>query len=267
MNDHMQVKDAYTAYGEIWSDIYDEYGEALNLSVENERTVSFLAPFAKNGTALELGVGTGQIALPLSQTGASVHGLDNSESMLASLRAKNGGDLVTTHLGDMAEFDLGTQYDLVYSSRNTFSLITSVDRQISFFDSVMKSLSPHGCLVIHLDYPYTSDFSDAGAYGEQRTTVIHIDEQRAIVRFAKHERNQQLFISQDLWIPPAGSRPLPLKMRYVYPTELDLLAKISGLELLERYGDWQRRPFDDASRQYISVFGKHNDNRVPRPIL
>ncbi|MER8824737.1 class I SAM-dependent methyltransferase [Mesorhizobium sp. M0991] len=256
MNDHLKVKDAYTAYGEIWSDIYDEYEEAINTSVENERAVSFLAPFAKNGTALELGVGNGQIALPLSETGVSVHGLDNSETMLASLHAKNSGDMITTHLGDMAEFDLRTQYDLVYCSRNTFSLLASVDQQISCFDSVMRSLRPQGHLVMHLDYPYTSDFSDAGAYGDQRTTVIHIDEQRAMVRFARHDRNQQLFISQNLWLTPAGNRTMPLKMRYVYPTELDLLAKISGLELLERYGDWQRRPFDNASRQYISVFHK-----------
>ncbi|WP_287306706.1 class I SAM-dependent methyltransferase [Mesorhizobium sp.] len=256
INDHVQVNDAYAAYGELWSDIYDGYEEALNTSVEHQRAVSFLAPFAKNGTALELGVGSGQIALPLLQTGASVHGLDNSETMLALLRAKNGGNSVTTHLGDMTEFDLGTQYDLVYCSRNTFSLMANVDQQISCLDSAMKALRPNGRLVIHLDYPYTSDFSDAGAYGDQRTTVIHIDEQRAMVRFARHDRNQQLFISQNLWITPAGSRTLPLKMRYVYPTELDLLAKISGLELFERHGDWQRRPFDNASRQYISVFRK-----------
>ncbi|RWB92867.1 MAG: class I SAM-dependent methyltransferase [Mesorhizobium sp.] len=256
MKDDVQVNDAYTAYGEIWSDVYDEYAEALNKSVENARAVSFLVPFAKNGTALELGVGNGHIALPLSETGASVHGIDNSERMLASLRAKNGGDSVTTHLGDMAEFDLGTQYDLVYCINSTFSLMVTVGQQIGCFDSVARSLKPNGRLVIHLYYPYTADFSDAGVYSDQRSTVMHIDEHRVMVRFARHDRNQQLFISQDLCITPTGSRTIPLKMRYVYPTELDLLAKISGFELLERYGDWQRRPFDNASRQYMSVFRK-----------
>ncbi|RWN57878.1 MAG: class I SAM-dependent methyltransferase [Mesorhizobium sp.] len=256
MDDHVQVKDAYTAYGEIWSDVYDEYAEALNKPVENARAVSFLAPFAKNGTALELGVGNGHIALPLSETGASVHGIDNSERMLASLRAKSGGDSVTTHLGDMAEFDLGTQYDLVYCINSTFSLMVTVGQQIGCFASVARSLKPNGRLVIDLYYPYTADFSDAGVYNDQRSTVVHIDEQRAMVRFARHDRNNQLFVSQDLCITPAGTRTIPLKMRYVYPSELDLLAKISGLELLERYGDWQRRPFDNTSRQYMSVFRK-----------
>ncbi|TIR48694.1 MAG: class I SAM-dependent methyltransferase [Mesorhizobium sp.] len=250
------MKDAYTAYGEIWSDVYDEYAEALNKSVENARAVSFLAPFAKNGTALELGVGNGHIALPLSETGASVHGIDNSERMLAALRAKNGGDSVTTYLGDMAKFDLGTQYDLVYCVNSTFSLMVTIEQQIGFFESVARSLTHNGRLVIHLSYPYTADFSDAGVYGAQRTTVVHIDEQRAMVRFARHDRTQQLFISQDFCITPTGSRMIPFKMRYVYPTELDLLAKISRLELIERYADWQKRPFDNASRQYISVFRK-----------
>ncbi|MER9683187.1 class I SAM-dependent methyltransferase [Mesorhizobium sp. M0115] len=256
MKDHVQMNDAYTAYGEIWGDVYDEYVEALNESVENARAVSFLAPIASNGTALELGVGTGHIALPLSETGASVHGLDNSAKMLASLRAKNGGDSVTTHLGDMAEFDLGTQYDLVYCMNSTFSLMVTVGQQISCFGSVAKSLKPDGRFAVHLYYPYTADFSGAGVYGDQRTTVLHVDEQRTMVRFARHDRNQQLFISQNLWLTPAGSRTMPLKMRYVYPTELDLLAKISGLELIERYGDWQRGPFENASWQYMSVFRK-----------
>ncbi|CAN7148212.1 class I SAM-dependent methyltransferase [Mesorhizobium amorphae] len=256
MKDHAQVKDAYTAYGEIWGDVYDEYVEALNESVENARAVKFLTPFARNGTTLELGVGNGHIALPLSATGASVHGLDNSQRMLASLRAKAGGDLVTTHLGDMAEFDLGTQYDLVYCVNSTFSLMVTVGQQIGCFESVAKSLKPDGRFVVHLYYPDTENFSGAGFYGDQRTTVIHIDERRAMVRFTRHDRPRQLFVSQDLWITPAGSRTMPIKMRYVYPTELDLLAKISGLELLERYGDWHRRPFDNASWQYMSVFRK-----------
>ncbi|TCN27031.1 class I SAM-dependent methyltransferase [Sinorhizobium americanum] len=256
MNDPVEERDAYTAYGEIWSDIYDEYGEALNKSIQIERAVRFLAPFAENGTALELGVGNGHFALPLSQTGASVHGLDNSESMLASLRAKEGGQSITAHLGDMAEFDLGTRYDLVYCVGNTFSLMLTVEQQLSFLKSTAKALKPNGHFVVDLSYPYTADFGGEGIQRDQRTTVIHVDERRAMVRFARHDRNQQYFISLDFWITPAGSRTMPLKMRYVYPTELDLLARISGLELLERHGDWQRRPFDNRSSRYMSVFRK-----------
>ncbi|WP_167693621.1 class I SAM-dependent methyltransferase [Sinorhizobium meliloti] len=256
MNDHGQVKDAYSAYGEIWSDVYDEYAQVLNKAVEIDRAVSFLAPFTSDGTALELGVGNGHIALPLSGRGASVHGLDNSEKMLASLSAKGGGDAITTHLGDMAQFDLGMQFDLVYCINNSFSHMVTVEQQLGCLASIEKSLRPNGRFVIHLNYPYTADFSGSGIYGDQRTTVMHVDERRAMVRFARHDRNQQLFISQDLWITPAGTRTMPLKMRYFYPTELDLLARFSGLELLERHGDWQKRPFDNASWRYMSVFRK-----------
>ncbi|WP_037434666.1 class I SAM-dependent DNA methyltransferase [Sinorhizobium fredii] len=256
MKDHGQVKDAYTAYGDIWSDVYDEYAEALNESANYERAVNFLVPFAKNGSALELGVGNGHIALPLSKRRVSVHGLDNSEKMLASLRAANGGDSIAIHLGDMAQFELGKQYDLVYCVNSTFSLMVTVEQQLGCFESVVKSLKPSGCFVVHLYYPYTADFSGAGVYGHQRTTVIHVDERRTMVRFTRHDRNQQHFISQDLWITPAGTRTMPLKMRYVFPTELDLLAKISGLELLDRYGDWQRCAFDNESSEYISVYRK-----------
>ncbi|MFC0804778.1 class I SAM-dependent methyltransferase [Ensifer sp. P24N7] len=250
------VREYHNAYGEIWSNVYDEYAEAFNKSVENERIVSFLEPFVKNGSALELGVGNGHIAVPLAKRGASVHGLDNSEAMLTSLRMKDEAGSVTTQLGDMAEFDLGSPYDLVYCVNSTFSLLVTLEQQISCFDSVAKALKPNGRFVVHSYYPFTADFSDAGVYGDQRTTVMHIDERRAMVRFARHDRNRQLFISQDLCITPAGNRTIPLTMRYVYPTELDLLAKISGLQLFERYGDWQKRQFENASRQYISVFRK-----------
>ncbi|MBP1884830.1 MULTISPECIES: class I SAM-dependent methyltransferase [Sinorhizobium] len=256
MNDPVKERDAYTAYGEIWSDVYDEYVEALDRSIEIERAVSFLAALAKNGSALELGVGNGHFALPLSETGVSVHGLDNSESMLASLRAKKGGQSVTAHVGDMAEFDLGTQYDLVYCVGNTFSHMVTVEQQISCLKSTAKALKPNGCFVVDLSYPYTADFVGEGICRDQRTTVMHVDEQRAMVRFARHDRNQQHFISLDFWITPAGSRTMPLKMRYVYPTELDLLARISGLELLERHGNWLRHPFDNKSSRYMSVFRK-----------
>ncbi|RUX44188.1 hypothetical protein EOA33_27355 [Mesorhizobium sp. M4A.F.Ca.ET.050.02.1.1] len=180
--------------------------------------------------------------------------------MLASLHSKNGGGSVTTLLADMASFHLGTQYDLVYCVNSTFSLMVTVEQQIGCLESIVKALLPNGRLVLDLYYPYTADFSDAGVYGDQRTTVVHIDDRRAMVRFARHDRNQQLFVSQDLYLTPAGSRAIPLKMRYVYPTELDLLAKISGLELTERYGDWQRRPFENVSRQYMSVFRKSHES-------
>ncbi|MDX8443638.1 class I SAM-dependent methyltransferase [Mesorhizobium australafricanum] len=256
MND--QARDAYTDHGDVWSDIYDEYTEALNASFENAQAVSFLASLAQNGTALELGVGNGHIALPLSQTGAAVHGLDNSEKMLAALRAKKGADLVTAHFGDMSDFNLGVQYDLVYCVNNTFSLMLTAAQQVGCFQSVVNCLAPGGKFIVHLNYPYTSNMSDAGIRTDQRTTVMYVDERSAIVRFAKHDRNQQLFISQDLWITPIGTRTLPLKIRYVYPTELDLIATISGLELLDRYGDWQKRPFDNACWRYTSVFRKRS---------
>ncbi|WP_198028812.1 class I SAM-dependent methyltransferase [Mesorhizobium sp. WSM3626] len=248
--------DTYPDFGLYWGDAYDEYADAQNKTAETTKAVVFLAGLVGGGTALELGCGNGHIALPLGKAGMQIHGLDSSTRMLSLLDQKNDPHLVQTHHGDMANFDFGMRFDLIYCVNNSFTHLLSVERQLSCLRSVTNALEDDGHFVIHLNYPNTTDFTGKGMQADQRTTVFHVDEHRTLVRFTKHDRNDQIFISQDLWITPEGVRTLPTKLRYVYPSELELLTRFVGLGLVERWGDWERRPVDTSSWSHVSVFRK-----------
>ncbi|WP_352610334.1 class I SAM-dependent methyltransferase [Mesorhizobium opportunistum] len=228
----------------------------LNKSAETAKAVAFLTALVGRGTALELGCGNGHIALPLAEEGPHVHGLDNSTRMLSLLAEKDKHRSVSTHLGDMSTFNLGRRFDLVYCVNDSYTHMLSVEDQLSCLHSVVSSLEDNGHFVIHLSYPNTSDLPGIGVHGDQRTTVVHVDGRRTMVRFARHDRNNQIFTLQDLWITPQGMRTLPSKLRYVYPSELALLTRIVGLELVERWSDWERRRFDASSLRHVSVYRK-----------
>ncbi|MER8422070.1 class I SAM-dependent methyltransferase [Mesorhizobium sp. M1329] len=251
-----EADDVYSAFGDHWADVYDEYADTHNFPVENAKAVAFLAELVRDGTALELGCGNGHIALPLAEAGPQVHGLDNSARMLDLLEEKNHQRLVQTHHGDMANFDLDRQFDLVYCINNSFAHLLFVDRQLACLHSVMRAVRDDGRFVLHLNMPNTTDFVGSGVYGNQRTTVVYVDEHRAIVRFTRHDQNNQMYVMQDLWMNRGEVRTLPSKLRYVYPSELELLTRIVGLELVERWEDWERRPFDTSSVRHMSVYRK-----------
>ncbi|MER9895773.1 class I SAM-dependent methyltransferase [Mesorhizobium sp. M0119] len=259
MNDILkECDDVYREFGDHWADVYDEYVDTLNVSVENARAVAFLAELVGRGTALELGCGNGHVALPLAEAGPQVHGLDNSTRMLALLEERNDKRLVQTHHGDMANFDLGKRFDLVYCVNNSFTHMLSVDDQLACLHSVVRAMDDDSNFVIHLNLPNTTDFVGSGVYGNQRTTVVHVDGHRAMVRFTRHDRNNQMYVMQDLWMNRGEVRTLPCKLRYVYPSELELLTRIVGLELVERWEDWERRPFDTSSGRHMSVYRKRS---------
>ncbi|MER8453835.1 class I SAM-dependent methyltransferase [Mesorhizobium sp. M1428] len=255
-NVRRESDDVYTDFGDHWGDVYDDCADALNKTVETAKAVAFLAGLVGGGTALELGCGNGHITLPLAKAGPQVHGLDNSTCMLSLLEEKDDQQLVKTHHADMVNFDLDKRFDLIYCVNNSFTHMLSADRQLGCLQSAMNALDDGGHFVIHLSYPNTNDFTGVGKYGDQRTTVFHVDEHRTLVRFTRHDRHNQLFISQDLWITPGGIRTLPTKLRYVYPSELELLTRFVGLELVERWGDWERRPVDTSSWSHVSVYRK-----------
>lgn len=248
--------DVYAAFGDHWGDVYDEYAGVLNKSAETVKAVEFLSALVGGGTALELGCGNGHIALPLAEAGPHVHGLDNSARMLSLLEEKNNCRLVSTHHGDMSDFNLGKKFDLVYCINDSYTHMLSLEAQLSCLASVVNSMEDDGHFVVHLSYPNTTDLPGVGIHGDQRTTVVHVDGHRTMIRFTRHDRNNQLFTLQDLWVTPAGMRTLPSKLRYVYPSELALLTRIVGLELVERWSDWERRPFDTSSLRHVSVYQK-----------
>ncbi|PST20774.1 class I SAM-dependent methyltransferase [Mesorhizobium plurifarium] len=241
-------------YGNVWSSVYDEFAILLNKAAELPFVVEFIRSYAPGGIACELGVGNGHIAIPLSARGVKVFGIDNSTRMIASLKEKT--DRVDAAVADMRDFTLPVEPDLVYCINQSFSFMLSQEDQLTCLAAVSRALRSGGLFIVHLNYPQTNDFSGSGIYGNQKTTVMHVDDGNIVVRFTRHERNEQITTSQDIWLAEGKMKTLPTRLRYVYPAELDLLCRIAGFSLVERFGGWRREPFDGSSWRYVSVYRK-----------
>ena len=241
--------DDYTAatYGERIADVYD--GFYAHKTLDSGPTVDFLAELAGPGPALELGVGTGRIALPLAERGVEVQGIDASEAMVARLRAKPGGDEVRVTIGSFADFALEDRFPLVFVVFNTFFALTSPEEQGRCFRAVARHLTPGGAFVIEAFVPDLSRF-DRGQ--RVQATEIGLDEVRLDVSL--HDAEAQVVESQHMVIREDGVRLIPIRARYAWPSELDLMAELAGLRFRERWGGWGREPFAGSSQNHISVW-------------
>ena len=209
-------------------------------------TVDFLAPLARGGRALELGIGTGRIALPLAQRGVQVHGIDLSEEMVARLRAKPGAGDIGVTIGDFATTTVDGTFTLAYLVYNTIQNLTTQDAQVSCFENVASHLEPGGCFVIEVGLPDLKgeelrifDFSESH---------IGIDEYDVA--------NQGLRSHHYTRTPDGTLRYGSGPFRYVWPSELDLMARIAGLTQRERWGGWKREPFTSESTKLVAVWQK-----------
>jgi SAM-dependent methyltransferase len=231
-------------YGDRWADFYDErYGE-----LDPTPAVDFLAGMAGNGPVLELAIGTGRVALPLAARGIAVMGIDASQAMVDRLRAKPGGDAIQVTIGDMAEVAVSGPFRLVYLIFNTlFSLLTQ-ERQADCFHRAAQVLDPGGMFVIECFVPDLTRF-DRG----QCVHAFAVTEDSASLELSRHDAVRQLVTTQLITFGPS-MRMHPVALRYSWPTELDLMAKQAGLQLLDRYGGWDRQRFDAASRGHVSVY-------------
>ena len=229
---------------------YDEdSNEMFQPDVVNP-TVDFLAALAGDGRALELGIGTGRIALPLAARGIPVHGIDLSEAMLARLRAKPGGDEIGLTVGDFAAARVDGAFRLAYLVFNTIMNLTTQAAQVACFRNVARHLEPGGCFVIETGVPELRrlppgeryvifDFGDAH-WGIDEYDVLH-----------------QGLVSHHFQRRPDGTiEKSSGPFRYVWPAELDLMAQLAGLELRERWAGWGREPFTGESRSHVSVWEK-----------
>jgi SAM-dependent methyltransferase len=208
--------------------------------------VDFLAALAGDGRALELGIGTGRIALPLAERGVSVHGIDLSEAMVARLRAKPGAENIGTTTGDFATTKVDGTFKLAYVVYNTIQNLTTQDAQVACFQNVADHLEPGGCFVIEVGLPDLKgeklrifDFSD---------THIGIDE---------YDVANQGLISHHYTRTADGTfRYSWGPFRYVWPSELDLMARLAGMTLRERWSGWKREPFTSMSEKLVGVWEK-----------
>jgi SAM-dependent methyltransferase len=231
-------------FGERWADVYDGGRE-----LDPVPAVDFLVPMAGAGRALELAIGTGRVGLPLAARGVDVEGIEASEAMVARLRAKPGGEQLPVAIGDMADVEVEGPFRLVYLVYNTlFNLITA-DRQADCFRNVARVLDPDGAFVIECFVPDPSRF-DRG----QRVEALSVTEDAATIEVFRHDAVAQRFNTQKITFTAQGIRMLPVALRYSWPSELDLMARNAGLQLAERYADWDRRPFTAASPSHISVY-------------
>jgi len=237
-----------STYGDRIAGVYDEW---FGLPTDTDQAVEFLAGMAGNGPVLELGIGTGRIALPLVERGIEVHGVDASRAMVARLRDKPGGDRITVSLGNFADVGelVDGSFSLVFAVFNTFFGLLTQDDQVWCFDGVGRHLADGGVFLMQAFVPDLTRF-DRGQRVEAMdvgTDVVHLEASRC-------DPVNQRVTSQHMVIEEGRTRLFPVSLRFAFPPELDLMARLAGLRLRERWGGWDRRPFDSSSQQHISVW-------------
>lgn len=214
-----------------------------------EPIVSFLADLAGEGPALELGIGTGRIALPLSQRGVPVHGIDLSSAMVARLQAKQGAEEIGVTIGDFATTKVQGPFRLVYLVFNTIMNLTTLDEQVDCFRNVAAHLEPGGCFVIEVGLPDLQRLPPGETVRAFTVTPTRLG-------FDEYDIKSQILYSHHYWIEDGQLRTFSAPFRYVWPSELDLMARLSGMTLRERWSDWNREPFTSESRSHVSVWEK-----------
>ena len=235
-------------YGQRIAEIYDDWYDVLD-----EATVPLLAELAHTppqGRALELGIGTGRVAIPLQQAGVVVEGIDASEAMVARMRAKPGGADIPVVMGDFADIAVEGEYTLIFALFSTFFGLLTQEDQVRCFRNVARHLSPQGSFVIEAFVPDVARFTAGQAV---RTSELSEDAVRLVA--SQHDSAAQLITSQTVLLTEEGLRLYPVKVRYVWPSELDLMAQLAGLELRHRWSNWRKEPFTSSSTAHISVYG------------
>jgi SAM-dependent methyltransferase len=214
--------------------------------------VAFLEALAADGSALELAIGTGRIALPLAARGIRVDGIDLSPAMVARLRAKPGGDQMAVTMGDFADVPVPGTYRLVYVVFNTLFNLLTQDDQVRCFENVAAHLTADGSFVIEAGTPAVLYRLDNDQYVEAE--AIEVDQVRLDV--LRHDPATQMLDESHVTLSRGGIRLNPVMQRYSWPSELDLMGRIAGLRLKERWGGWDRRPYTSRSRTVVSVYGR-----------
>ena len=214
--------------------------------------VAFLEEVARGGPALELGIGTGRIALPLAERGVRVDGIDIAPAMLERLREKPGGDRLDVTLGDFAGTDMPGPYALVFVLWNSLFNLTRQEDQVRCFENVAARLADDGLFLVEAFVPaYLHRLPEGGQVAAE---AVEVDEVR--LGALRHDPAAQTLVQSHVVLSEDGVRMTPVAQRYAWPHELDLMAHIAGLRLRERWGGWRREPFDAESRMHVSVYGR-----------
>ena len=238
-------------FGEEVAARYDDGGRMFSPEVLGP-TVDFLAGLAGDGGALELAIGTGRVAVPLAQRGVRVHGIDLSEAMVAKLREKPGSEQIGTTIGDYTTTRVDETFSLVYLVYNTIGNVTSQDDQVACFQNAADHLEPGGCFVIEIEIPQLQRLPP----GE---TVRPFDVSDDHLGFDEYDVANQGLVSHHFSLVDGVIERVSMQFRYVWPSELDLMAELAGMRLRDRWSGWRREPFTSESRQHVSVWEKPDD--------
>jgi len=236
-------------FGEHVAATYDESSDTMFDPAVVEVAVDFLAQLAGDGRALELGIGTGRIALPLAARGVEVHGIELSRAMTERLRAKPGGERIGVTIGDFATAKVEGSFRLAYLVYNTIENLTTQAAQVACFRNVAAHLEPGGCFVIEVAVPDLQRLPPGERYVVFDASETHwgIDE---------YDVANQGLISHHFEVRDGKVEKSSGPFRYVWPSELDLMAELAGMRLRERWSGWGREPFTSDSRQHVSVWEK-----------
>jgi SAM-dependent methyltransferase len=228
---------------------YDESDDEEFQQEVIDQTVDFLADLAGSGRALEFGIGTGRIALPLARRGVPVHGIDMSKAMVAQLRAKPGGNDIGVTIGDFATTTVGGPFSLAYLVYNTIMNLTTQEAQVACFRNAAAHLVPGGCFVIKVMIPELQRLPPGEIFQVFRGSETYwgIDE---------YDVANQGLISHHVEIADGSVDVVSMPFRYAWPAEYDLMAQLAGMRLRERWGGWKREPFTSESRTHVSVWEK-----------
>ena len=228
---------------------YDESSAEMFDPAVVDPVVDFLVELAGSGRALELGIGTGRIALPLAQRGVQVHGIELSNAMVARLRAKPGGEGIGVTIGDFATTTVDRTFSVAYLVFNTISNLTTQAAQVACFRNVAAHLEPGGCFVIEVGVPELQRLPPG-----ETMRVFHASETNwGIDEF---DVARQGLTSHHFELVDGKVERVSMPFRYVWPAELDLMAELAGMRLRERWSGWKREPFTSESNKHVSVWEK-----------
>lgn len=232
------------------------FGEAVAATYDNElrgdeaETVACLEQLADGGPVLELAIGTGRIGLPLAACGLRVDGVEQSAAMVARLRAKPGGDRIAVTMGDMADVPVSGSYRLIYIVFNTLFNLLTQDDQVRCFENVARHLTDDGRFLVEAAVPTSMHRLRNDQYVDAE--AVELD--RVTLDVARYDPVTQLLDECHVTLTPEGVRFMPIVTRFVWPSEMDLMARLAGLRLHGRWAGWQREPFDARSVRHVSVY-------------
>ena len=234
-------------YGDRIAPLYDELYER---ELDTDAAVDALARLAGPGPVLELAIGTGRLAVPLAKRGIDISGIDASEAMVARMRAKPGGEEIPVTMGDFADVGVDGSFRLVYVAFNTIFALLTQDDQVRCFRNVAARLADGGRFVVEAFVPDLTRW-DRG----QRVSAPSVRLDRIELEASRHDPVNQRVDSQHVFVTDGKTQLYPVSLRYAFPSELDLMARLAGLELVDRWGGWRGEPFTNASKDHVSVYG------------